>query len=73
MRSGENGSGRGEVVRVSIKFPLILQVSSDPNIPIYADWWLITVAQHSGHSRTIVGYEENARGDVNLLLFDPGK
>ncbi|EAL19277.1 hypothetical protein CNBH3760 [Cryptococcus deneoformans B-3501A] len=53
MRSGENGSGRGEVVRVSIKFPLILQ--------------------HSGHSRTIVGYEENARGDVNLLLFDPGK
>ncbi|OXG77798.1 hypothetical protein C349_05048 [Cryptococcus neoformans var. grubii Br795] len=53
MRSGENSAGRGEVVRVSNRFPLILQ--------------------HSGHSRTIVGYEENARGDVNLLLFDPGK
>ncbi|ODO10183.1 hypothetical protein I350_02412 [Cryptococcus amylolentus CBS 6273] len=53
MRSGENGQGRGELVRISDKFPLILQ--------------------HSGHSRTIVGYEENARGDINLLLFDPGK
>ncbi|WVQ84295.1 hypothetical protein IAT38_006447 [Cryptococcus sp. DSM 104549] len=53
MRSGQNGSGRGDAVRVSDKFPLILQ--------------------HSGHSRTIVGYEENSRGDINLLLFDPGR
>lgn len=42
-------------------------------MPIYADWWFITLVQHSGHSRTIIGYEENARGDINLLLFDPGK
>ncbi|WVF73112.1 hypothetical protein IAT40_007931 [Kwoniella sp. CBS 6097] len=53
MRTTDDGAGRGEVVRVSKKFPLILQ--------------------HSGHSRTIVGYEENARGDINLLLFDPGR
>ena len=31
------------------------------------------VLQHSGHSRTIVGYEETAQGNINLLLFDPGK
>nr|XP_018260977.1 uncharacterized protein I303_06694 [Kwoniella dejecticola CBS 10117]OBR83135.1 hypothetical protein I303_06694 [Kwoniella dejecticola CBS 10117] len=53
MRTSESGVGRGEVVRVSQKFPLILQ--------------------HNGHSRTIIGFEENARGDVNLLLFDPGR
>ncbi|KAK4686464.1 zinc finger-containing ubiquitin peptidase 1, partial [Tremellales sp. Uapishka_1] len=53
MRTNEDGSGRGEVVRQSSRYPLMLQ--------------------HSGHSRTIVGYEENARGDINLLLFDPGR
>ncbi|WWC91618.1 uncharacterized protein L201_006564 [Kwoniella dendrophila CBS 6074] len=53
MRTSDEGAGRGEVVRISKKFPLILQ--------------------HSGHSRTIIGYEENARGDINLLLFDPGR
>nr|KIR47468.1 hypothetical protein I312_03231 [Cryptococcus bacillisporus CA1280] len=54
MCSGENDFGkRAEAVKVSHRFPLILQ--------------------HSGHSRTIIGYEENARGDINLLLFDPGK
>nr|XP_019010235.1 uncharacterized protein I206_04703 [Kwoniella pini CBS 10737]OCF49016.1 hypothetical protein I206_04703 [Kwoniella pini CBS 10737] len=53
MRTAENGAGRGEVVRISNKFPLILQ--------------------HSGHSRTIIGYEENSRGDINLLLFDPAR
>ncbi|KIR34083.1 hypothetical protein I352_03316 [Cryptococcus deuterogattii MMRL2647] len=52
--SGENDfRKRAEAIRVSNRFPLILQ--------------------HSGHSRTIIGYEENARGDINLLLFDPGK
>lgn len=30
------------------------------------------ILQHSGHSRTIVGYEETSRG-TNLLLFDPGR
>lgn len=29
--------------------------------------------KHAGHSRTIVGYEESAKGEINLLLFDPGK
>ncbi|WRT70312.1 uncharacterized protein IL334_007310 [Kwoniella shivajii] len=53
MRTAEDGAGRGETVRISNKFPLILQ--------------------HSGHSRTIIGYEENSRGDINLLLFDPGR
>ncbi|WVW86075.1 hypothetical protein I302_108114 [Kwoniella bestiolae CBS 10118] len=53
MRTQDGGSGRGEVIRITKKFPLILQ--------------------HSGHSRTIVGYEENSRGDINLLLFDPGR
>ncbi|WWD19554.1 hypothetical protein CI109_104015 [Kwoniella shandongensis] len=53
MRSGDGGAGRGDAVRVSNKFPLILQ--------------------HFGHSRTIIGYEENGRGDVNLLLLDPGR
>ncbi|KAL8573581.1 hypothetical protein ACOMHN_047851 [Nucella lapillus] len=28
--------------------------------------------QHQGHSRTIVGIEELAHGNTNLLLFDPG-
>ncbi|WVR07761.1 hypothetical protein IAU60_004804 [Kwoniella sp. DSM 27419] len=53
MRTADHGAGRGEVVRISRKFPLVLQ--------------------HSGHSRTIIGYEENARGDINLLLLDPGR
>ncbi|WVQ67080.1 uncharacterized protein L199_005274 [Kwoniella botswanensis] len=53
MRTQDGGVGRGEVIRTSKKFPLILQ--------------------HSGHSRTIIGYEENSRGDINLLLFDPGR
>jgi hypothetical protein len=29
--------------------------------------------KHNGHSRTVVGYEETAKGDLNLLMFDPGK
>ncbi|OCF77214.1 hypothetical protein I204_01199 [Kwoniella mangroviensis CBS 8886] len=53
MRTQDDGAGKGEAVRISKKFPLILQ--------------------HSGHSRTIIGYEENSRGDINLLLFDPGR
>ncbi|KAF8184941.1 peptidase family C78-domain-containing protein [Mycena galopus ATCC 62051] len=31
------------------------------------------ILQHAGHSRTIVGYEVNKAGLVNLLVFDPSK
>ncbi|WOO79237.1 Ubiquitin carboxyl-terminal hydrolase ZUFSP [Vanrija pseudolonga] len=34
---------------------------------------LPVILQHSGHSRSIVGYEETAKGDINLLIFDPAK
>ncbi|TFK42761.1 peptidase family C78-domain-containing protein [Crucibulum laeve] len=30
------------------------------------------ILQHSGHSRTIIGYEVDKHGIVNLLTFDPG-
>lgn len=53
MGTGQGGAARGEAVRLSAKYPLILQ--------------------HSGHSRTIIGYEEAANGTVNLLLLDPGR
>ena len=53
MRTDQEGVGRGEAIRLSARYPLILQ--------------------HSGHSRTIIGYEENASGNINLLLFDPAK
>ncbi|KIJ29290.1 hypothetical protein M422DRAFT_235323 [Sphaerobolus stellatus SS14] len=29
------------------------------------------ILQHAGHSRTIIGYELNKKGDPNLLVFDP--
>lgn len=29
--------------------------------------------QHAGHSRTIVGFETDAQGNENLLIFDPAK
>lgn len=31
------------------------------------------VLQHSGHSRTVVGYEIQGNGEYNLLVFDPSK
>ncbi|EJU03222.1 hypothetical protein DACRYDRAFT_21478 [Dacryopinax primogenitus] len=31
------------------------------------------ILQHAGHSRTIVGYEQDKSGGVNLLLLDPAK
>lgn len=31
------------------------------------------ILQHNGHSRTIVGYEVDKRGVVNLITFDPGR
>uniref|UniRef100_A0A6B2LD29 UFSP1/2/DUB catalytic domain-containing protein n=1 Tax=Arcella intermedia TaxID=1963864 RepID=A0A6B2LD29_9EUKA len=27
--------------------------------------------QHSGHSRTVVGYEESSDGSISILIFDP--
>ncbi|KAF8522105.1 DUF1671-domain-containing protein [Hysterangium stoloniferum] len=29
------------------------------------------ILQHAGHSRTVVGYEINKKGEPNLLIFDP--
>ena len=29
------------------------------------------ILQHSGHSRTVIGYEISKTGKVNLLMFDP--
>lgn len=29
------------------------------------------ILQHDGHSRTVVGYEMDRHGAVNLLVFDP--
>jgi hypothetical protein len=31
------------------------------------------VLQHAGHSRTIIGYERDKTGTVNLLILDPAK
>ena len=31
------------------------------------------ILQHAGHSRTIVGYEVDRKGRVNLLTFDPSR
>lgn len=55
-----------QTVRVSNKLPLILQVR-------LSQCCLCADRQHAGHSRTIIGYETNNRGDTNLLLFDPGR
>jgi hypothetical protein len=65
-------------VRSSSKLPLILQVCSLERGQSEAEVKrrLISFSaapQHSGHSRTIVGYEINAHGSTNLLLFDPGR
>lgn len=73
MNSSANGKG-GNSVRVSEKLPLILQVcipSSFCNRNNTAD--PDRGMQHAGHSRTIVGYEVNAQGNVNVLMFDPGR
>ena len=31
------------------------------------------VLQHSGHSRTVVGFERRKDGSINLLMFDPSR
>ncbi|GJJ11985.1 hypothetical protein Clacol_006223 [Clathrus columnatus] len=31
------------------------------------------ILQHAGHSRTVVGYEVNKKGETNLLVFDPAR
>lgn len=72
MRDDEGS--RGSAVRRADKYPLILQVSF---AGLHRDWVGPSIKadghEHNGHSRTVVGYEETSRGDVNLLMFDPGK
>ncbi|KLT38768.1 DUF1671-domain-containing protein [Cutaneotrichosporon oleaginosum] len=41
--------------------------------PVRISDQLPLMLQHNGHSRTIVGYEEDFRGRTKLLLLDPGK
>lgn len=31
------------------------------------------ILQHSGHSRTVVGFEKHSNGNINLLIFDPSR
>ena len=31
------------------------------------------ILQHSGHSRTVIGFEKSKNGDINLLIFDPSR
>lgn len=31
------------------------------------------VLQHSGHSRTVIGFERKKDGSINLLMFDPSR
>jgi hypothetical protein len=72
MRTHDGGSGRGESVRSSTKFPLILQVSLASHCNDRGSTLVLT-DQHKGHSRTVVGYEEDRQGNINLLIFDPGR
>ncbi|BEI80265.1 hypothetical protein CcaverHIS002_0107940 [Cutaneotrichosporon cavernicola] len=44
-----------------------------PTSPVRISDRLPLMLQHNGHSRTIVGYEVDLRGQVKLLLLDPGK
>ncbi|KAI0797845.1 peptidase family C78-domain-containing protein [Abortiporus biennis] len=39
--------------------------------PIIVTEKLPIVLQHAGHSRTVVGFERGAKGQINLLMFDP--
>jgi hypothetical protein len=67
MRASESGAGRGEAIRSSRKLPLVLQVCHSHKL------MTVLMIQHSGHSRLIVGYEETVRGEINLLVLDPGR
>ncbi|ORY26720.1 peptidase family C78-domain-containing protein [Naematelia encephala] len=51
----------------------ILMGASGGDDAVRASDKLPLILQHSGHSRSIVGYEETTSGAINLLLFDPGK
>lgn len=65
--NGQAGSG----AKVGNAFSVLMQSNgssihiSEDKMPLYL--------QHQGHSRTIVGVERTKAGDLNLLLFDPGK
>jgi hypothetical protein len=41
--------------------------------PVVVTNQMPVILQHDGHSRTIVGYEVDKRGVVNLITFDPGR
>ncbi|KZP01348.1 DUF1671-domain-containing protein [Calocera viscosa TUFC12733] len=41
--------------------------------PVLITKKLPIILQHAGHSRTIVGFEQDKKGGLNLLLLDPGK
>ncbi|KAF8797859.1 hypothetical protein BYT27DRAFT_7236821 [Phlegmacium glaucopus] len=41
------------------------------NSPVTSTNKMPLILQHNGHSRTIVGYEVDGRGIINLLTFDP--
>ncbi|KZT56354.1 DUF1671-domain-containing protein [Calocera cornea HHB12733] len=41
--------------------------------PVLVTKKLPIILQHAGHSRTIIGYEQDKKGNVNLLLLDPGR
>ena len=73
----ENGSRppqhahSGSGVAAGNAFSVLMQ-SSGSSIRIAKDKMPLYL-QHQGHSRTIVGVERTKAGDLNLLLFDPGK
>lgn len=41
--------------------------------PVISTGRMPLILQHSGHSRTIIGFEKSRNGNVNLLVFDPSK
>lgn len=41
--------------------------------PVFVTRLMPVILQHRGHSRVVVGYQENANGNVDLLTFDTGR
>ncbi|KXN90477.1 Zinc finger with UFM1-specific peptidase domain protein [Leucoagaricus sp. SymC.cos] len=44
-----------------------------PDPPIFATTAMPVILQHRGHSRVIVGYQEDVNGIIDLLTFDTGR
>lgn len=57
-------------VVTSDKLPVILQVCS---LVLSGTCPLSLLPQHSGHSRTVIGYEVDRKHNVNLLVLDPAR